>query len=83
MPLVLASVVVGLVIAFISGIFRAPLSRMSVDVILRGAPLPWIIQVIPRAGHILWVQLAADTIFWVVISFAALTIIVYPFGTKH
>jgi hypothetical protein len=78
----LVSVVAGVAITLISGLFRAPLSRIGVDVVSRGSPVPWIIQVIPRAGHVLWVQLIADAVFWAAVSFAAVTIVMH-YGTTR
>jgi len=81
----LGSVVVGVIATLISGFFLAPLSRMGVDVVLRGAPLAWMIQVIPRAGSLLWVQFIADALFWVAISFAVLAVLMHyrPTSTIH
>ena len=73
----LASVLVGVVVTLISGLFRAPVSRIGVDVVLRGAPLAWMIQVIPRAGSVLWIRFIADAVFWAAISFAVLTILTH------
>jgi len=64
----IVSVTVGVAIALVSGLFRTALSRIGVDVVLRGTPLPWIIQVIPRPYHILWANLAPDVAFWVAIA---------------
>jgi hypothetical protein len=57
------------------------LSRMGIDVIMRGVPLPWMMQVIPMAGHVLWNGFITDLVFWVAIVFAVLTVILH-FSTR-
>ena len=68
----LISAVVGLAITLLSWFLRPPLSRMGVDVVMRGAPLPWMTQVIPMAGSILWIGLVVDLAFWAAVIFGAL-----------
>jgi hypothetical protein len=34
-------------------------------------PLPWIIQVIPRAGHVIWIGFLADFVFWAFLALLA------------
>jgi len=76
----LVSVAVGVVITLLSWLFRPPLSRMGVDVVTRGVPLPWMMQVIPMTGHILWSGFLADLVFWAAIIFGVLMAILH-FGT--
>ena len=76
----LVSVVVGLAITLLSWSFRPPLSRMGVDVVMRGVPLPWMMQVIPMTGHILWSGFLADLVFWAAIIFGVLMAMLH-FGT--
>jgi len=76
----LVSVVVGLAITLLSWSFRPPLSRMGVDVVMRGVPLPWMMQVIPMSGHILWSGFLADLVFWAAVIFGILMAILH-FGT--
>ena len=73
----LASVVVGLAITLLSWSFRPPLSRMGVDVVMRGVPLPWMMQVIPMTGHILWSGFLADLVFWAAVIFGILMVILH------
>ncbi len=77
MAYLVVSVVLGVTIALLSGLFRTALSPLGVDVVLRGTPLPWIIQVIPRPGRILWENLLADVAFWIVIASLASLFIMY------
>jgi ABC-type Fe3+-siderophore transport system permease subunit len=76
----LVSVVVGLAITLLSWSLRPPLSRMGVDVVMRGAPLPWMMQVIPMTGHILWNGFLADLVFWAAVIFGIVMAILH-FGT--
>lgn len=68
---VLVSVVVGVMVTLISGLFQTPLARIEVDVVQREMPLPWIIQVTPRASYILWIRLVANSVFWTFIALLA------------
>lgn len=67
----LVSVVVGVMVTLISGLFQTPLARIEVDVVQREMPLPWIIQVTPRASYILWIRLVANSVFWTFIALLA------------
>ena len=73
----LASLVVGLTITLLSWSFRPPLSRMGVDVVMRGVPLPWMMQVIPMTGHILWSGFLADLVFWAAVIFGVLMVMLH------
>ncbi len=70
---VFLSMLVGLAITWVSELF----STYSIDVVYRGIPWPWIIQVIPRAGHILWTNFIADAVFWILITFVISTLLMY------
>ncbi len=74
------SVVVGVAITLLSWLFRPPLSRMGIDVVTRGVPLPWMMQVIPMTSHILWSGFFADLVFWATIIFGVLMAML-RFGT--
>jgi hypothetical protein len=76
------SVVVGLAITLLSWFFRPPLSRVGVDVVMRGVPLPWMMQVIPMTGHILWSGFLADLVFWATVIFGVLMAMLH-FGTRE
>lgn len=76
----LVSVVVGVAITLLSWLFRPPLSRMDVDVVTRGVPLPWMIQVIAMTGHIFWSGFFADLVFWAAIIFGVVMAMLH-FGT--
>jgi len=73
----LVSVVVGLAITLLSWSFRPPLSRMGVDVVMRGVPLPWMMQVIPMTGHILLGGFLADLAFWAAVIFGVLMVMLH------
>jgi hypothetical protein len=73
----LVLVVVGLAITLLSWSLRPPLSRMGVDVVMRGVPLPWMMQVIPMSGHILWSGFLADLVFWVAVIFGIVMAILH------
>jgi hypothetical protein len=73
----LVSLMVGLAITLLSWSFRPPLSRMGVDVVMRGVPLPWMMQVIPMTGHILWSGFLADLVFWAAAIFGILMVILH------
>jgi hypothetical protein len=73
----LVSVVVGLAITLLSWSLRPPLSRMGVDVVMRGVPLPWMMQVIPMTGHILWSGFLADLAFWAAVIFGVLMVMLH------
>jgi hypothetical protein len=60
-----ASVALGCIITLLSGSFKTPWIPIGVDVVYKGMPLPWIIQVIPRPGAVLWDGLAVDLAFWI------------------
>lgn len=78
----LLSIVVGVVIALVTGLFRSPLVRMGVDVVYSGMPIAWEIRVIPRAGQILWTNFIIDAAFWVLIILIVWTIAIYAFGRR-
>lgn len=67
----LLSVVIGIAVTSISGLFKTPFTRIGVDVVQRWMPLPWIIQVIPRTGQIMWIRFLADFVFWTLTLLAA------------
>ena len=50
---------------------------MGVDVIMQGVPLPWMMQVIPMAGHVPWSGFITDLAFWAAIVFGALTVVMH------
>jgi hypothetical protein len=50
---------------------------MGVDVVMRGVPLPWMMQVIPMAGHILWSGFLADLVFWAAVIFGILMVMLH------
>lgn len=78
-PLLL-SVVIGIAMTSISGLFKTPFTRIGVDVVQRGMRMPWIIQVIPRTGQIMWIRFLADFVFWtftyLASSFAATLLVI-------
>jgi hypothetical protein len=53
---------------------------MGVDVVMRGVPLPWMMQVIPMTGHILWSGFLADLLFWAAVILGVLMAMLH-FGT--
>lgn len=78
---VMISLVAGVSITSISGFFKDPLTRMDIDVVQRGIPLPWSFQVIPQqVSHILWDALLTDIIFWTGIAILTLTALSYLNG---
>jgi len=79
---VLPSVMVGLMITWVSGFFMTPLLRMGVDVVHRGMPVPWSIQVIPREGSVLWFSFVEDLAFWILIGFA-LSLLILHISTRR
>jgi hypothetical protein len=65
------SVVLGVVVALVSGLFLTPQPHIGIDVVLRGLPFPWRLQVIPMPMQsVLWDGLLYDIVFWVVIALA-------------
>ena len=78
---VLLSATVGFMITLISGFFMTPFLRMGVDVVHRGMPLPWSIQVIPRSANVLWVSFVEDVAFWILIALA-ISALVQHFSTR-
>ena len=78
----LVSAAFALAIVMISSLFNTPLFRMGIDVVRRGAPLPWIIQVILRAGQVIWSGFITDVVFWIVVIFAALTSVTHLYARK-
>jgi hypothetical protein len=70
---VFLSILVGLGITWVSELF----STQSIDVVYRGFPWAWIIQVIPRPPHILWTSFIADAAFWSVITYVIFTLILH------
>jgi len=65
------SILVGLIITLISGIFPSPLSYMLLGVALRGFPFAWISQVVyPGAPtKIEYDGLVLDLIFWALVFY--------------
>jgi hypothetical protein len=77
-----ASVFVGIAITLVSGAFQTPMGQLGIDVVYRGLPLFWTMQVIPtRIQSIDWINLAVDAVFWVIITSIIVTSAVY-FKTK-
>lgn len=74
---VLASVVFGVVMTLISGLFRTPLERMGVDVVRSGLPLVWSMRVIPRPIYVVWDSFLVDVVFWTLIGFLAVYTLTY------
>jgi len=63
------SVVLGVVVALVSGLFLTPQPHIGIDVVMRGFPVPWRLQVIPMPEqHILWDGLVEDIGSWVVVA---------------
>jgi hypothetical protein len=78
MSVLLASAVVGVVIALISGLIQTPMSPIGIDVVSWGIPLPWISRVIPtRFQSVDWINLTANVIFWAAISFLMAMVVIY------
>lgn len=79
----LVSVVVGVVITLISGLIQTPMGHLGIDVVYWGIPLPWTMRVIPtQFQSIDWFNLAADLVFWVVITSVVATSLIY-LGTRR
>lgn len=70
------SVVVGIVIALISGLFTTP--DLLIPVVLQwGVPLPWFTRVIStQISSIHWENLILDMVFWVLICYIVLAAII-------
>lgn len=65
------SVILGVVVALASGLFLTPQPHIGIDVVLRGFPFPWRLQVIPMPmQNILWDGLVEDIVFWIIIALA-------------
>jgi hypothetical protein len=72
------SVVLGVVVALVSGLFLTPQPHIGIDVVMRGFPVPWRLQVIPMPEqHILWDGLVEDIGFWVVIVLVISSVATY------
>ena len=72
------SVVLGVVVALVSGLFLTPQPHIGIDVVMRGFPVPWRLQVIPMPEqHILWDGLVEDIGFWVVIALVISSVATY------
>jgi len=71
------SVVLGVVITSLSGLFQTPFVRI-LDVAHMGAPLTWMTRVIPsNLIYIDWVNFIADLVFWLIIVFVVITVGTY------
>jgi hypothetical protein len=67
------SIILGIVVAFVTGYFPSPLVGRTVDFIRNGAPLTWTTYVIPNRPHtILWTGLTVDVIFWIAVFYLIL-----------
>ena len=76
------SVVIGTVITLISRLIQTPMSHLGIDVMYWGIPLPWTIRVIPtHFQSIVWSNLIADLVFWVIIASVISTSVMY-LGTR-
>ena len=54
------------------------MGQLGIDVVYRGLPLSWTMQVIPtRIQSIDWINLAVDAVFWVIITSIIVTSAVY------
>ena len=72
------SVVLGVVVALVSGLFLTPQPHIGIDVVMRGFPVSWRLQVIPMPEqHILWDGLFEDIGFWVVIALVISSVATY------
>jgi len=57
----------GIIITWVSGFFRTPW-WMEIDVVRKGAPFPWIMQVLPRPSTVIWSGMIEDAVFWAMVS---------------
>lgn len=79
---VLGSMVAGLAVTVISGLFRPLFSRIDIDMVRRGLPIPWLIQVVPRSAHILWPVFIMDLAFWILVALLVSVAVLYLGRTK-
>ena len=68
------SIILGIVVAVVTGYFQSPLMGPTIDFRRNGAPLTWTTYIVgPNTPHtILWTGLAGDIIFWIAIIYLVL-----------
>jgi ABC-type Fe3+-siderophore transport system permease subunit len=71
---VIISIVLGVIVAFISGYFHNPLAGRTIDFIQNGMPFTWITYIAGsnKPRNILWSHLFTDVVFWTVVFYSIL-----------
>jgi multisubunit Na+/H+ antiporter MnhB subunit len=71
---VIISIVLGVIVAFISGYFYNPPAGKTIDFIQNGMPFTWITYIAGsnKLRNILWSQLFIDVVFWTVVFYSIL-----------
>ena len=71
------SLLVGILITLLSGIFQTPFARILV-VAQMGAPLTWMTRVIPSSLiHVDWINFITDWAFWLIIVYVVIAVVNY------
>lgn len=72
------SIAMGAAISLLSGLFKPPFTRILIDVVEWGAPLSWLMRVIPiRMYSINLPNQVIDLAFWSVIVYFVVAVAVY------
>jgi hypothetical protein len=66
----LGSILLGIILTWVTGQFSTPLATIQIDVVQYGAPLPWMNRVIPtHFTNYMTSNLIVDAAFWSVVVF--------------
>jgi hypothetical protein len=70
------AILIGLLLTWATGMYPTPFTRIQIDVVTYGAPLPYSTRVIPTEFITYdWFNLALDLAFWAIITYLILAVI--------